>query len=272
MGCDCFDRTSQGVELTAYGHALLKCGVNVFDDMRQGLRQIEFLTDPTSGDLAVGCPEIMNAGIMPAISERLLRQHPGVRLQVVHADIALLQFNLLRERKVELLIGRMPEPFVEDDLVSEPLLLEPFVAVAGASSKWARRRRVELADLMGKSWVLPPHDSTPGSIISGLFSQWIEVSEGRGRDTIRSTDHRADRNRQFRRHPAQFRCPLQRWARWVENPADNDTGHPLFDRDPHRQEPYSGTVRDAVHRACASRCKIVIDLISLSQLSGSRSY
>jgi DNA-binding transcriptional LysR family regulator len=151
LGVKLFDRTSQGVELTAYGHAMLKCGVNVFDDMRQGLKQIEFLTDPTSGDLAVGCPEIMNAGIMPAISERLLRQHPGVHLRVVHADIALLQFNLLRERKVELLIGRMPDPFVEDDLVSEPLLQEPFVAVAGASSQWARRRRVELADLIGES-------------------------------------------------------------------------------------------------------------------------
>jgi DNA-binding transcriptional LysR family regulator len=170
LGVKLFDRTSQGVELTAYGQALLKCGVNVFDDMRQGLKQIEFLTDPTSGDLAVGCPEIMNAGIMPAISERLLRQHPGVHLRVVHADIALLQFNLLRERKVELLIGRMPDPFVEDDLVSEPLLHEPFVAVAGANSQWARRRRVELADLIGESWVLPPHDSTPGAIISGLFA------------------------------------------------------------------------------------------------------
>jgi DNA-binding transcriptional LysR family regulator len=164
-----FDRTSQGVELTSYGQALLKCGVNVFDEMRQGLKQIEFLTDPTSGQLAVGCPEIMNAGIMPAISERLLQQYPRVQLQILHADIALMQFSPLRDRKVELMIGRLPEPFVEDDLVSEPLLDEPFVAVAGANSEWARRRRVELADLMGESWVLPPSDSTPGVILAGIF-------------------------------------------------------------------------------------------------------
>jgi DNA-binding transcriptional LysR family regulator len=122
LGVKLFDRTSQGVEVTSYGAALLKCGVNVFDEMRQGLKQIEFLTDPTSGELAVGCPEIINAGIMPAISERLLKQHPRVQLRVIHADIALSQFNPLRERKVELLVGRLSEPFAEDDLVFEPLL------------------------------------------------------------------------------------------------------------------------------------------------------
>jgi DNA-binding transcriptional LysR family regulator len=170
LGVKLFDRSSQGVEVTSYGAALLKCGVNVFDEMRQGLKQIEFLSDPTSGELAVGCPEIMNAGIMPAISERLLQQHPRVQLRVLHADLALSEFNLLRERKVELLVGRLPDPFVEDDLTFEPLMQEPFVAVAGANSQWARRRRVELADLMDESWVLPPQDSTPGGIISGIFA------------------------------------------------------------------------------------------------------
>jgi DNA-binding transcriptional LysR family regulator len=170
LGVKLFDRTARGAELTSYGAALLKCGVNVFDEMRQGLKQIEFLTDPTSGELTVGCPEIMNAGIMPAISERLLQQHPGVQLRVIHADIALSQFDPLRERKVELLVGRLPDPFVEDDLLFEPLLQEPFVAVAGANSQWVRRRRVELADLIDEPWVLPPYDSTPGGIISGIFA------------------------------------------------------------------------------------------------------
>lgn len=170
LGVKLFDRSSNGVEVTSYGAALLKCGVNVFDEMRQGLKQIEFLSDPTSGELAVGCPEIMNAGIMPAISERLLHQHPRVQLRVIHADLALSEFKPLRERKVELLVGRLPDPFVEDDLIFEPLMQEPFVAVAGANSQWARRRGVELADLMEGSWVLPPQDSTPGRIISGIFA------------------------------------------------------------------------------------------------------
>jgi hypothetical protein len=49
-------RKPQGVELAAYGRALLKCGTTVFDEMRQGLRQIAFLTDPESGELRVAAP------------------------------------------------------------------------------------------------------------------------------------------------------------------------------------------------------------------------
>jgi DNA-binding transcriptional LysR family regulator len=65
LGVQLFDRNTKGVELTAYGQALLKCGVSVFDEMRQGLKQIEFLTHPNSGDLAIGCTEIAVAGILP---------------------------------------------------------------------------------------------------------------------------------------------------------------------------------------------------------------
>lgn len=169
LGVPLFDRNSRGVALTPFGEALLKCGTNVFDEMRQGLKQIEFLADPSSGKLAVGGPEIVMAGILPAISESFLRRFPGVQLRVVHADTALLQFNQLLNRGVELLIGRVPRRLVEDDLESELLLEEPFVAVAGKDSQWARRRRIELSELVDESWVLPPYDSAPGVLIVELF-------------------------------------------------------------------------------------------------------
>ena len=169
LGVRLFDRNSQGVELTTYGKALLDCGVIVFDEMRQGLKQIEFLANPNTGELRIGCPEIELAGIFPSIMERFLRQHPRIRLQVIHANTSMLQFHELRSRNVELLIGRARPALLEEDLTLEHLFDDFLVAVAGRGSPWARRRRLELADLIDEPWVLPPYDSVPGPFVSEIF-------------------------------------------------------------------------------------------------------
>ena len=47
VGVRLLDRNAQGVEPTEYGRALLDGGVAVFDDLRQAVKNIEFLADPT---------------------------------------------------------------------------------------------------------------------------------------------------------------------------------------------------------------------------------
>jgi DNA-binding transcriptional LysR family regulator len=44
-----FDRSPQGIEPTQFGRALLKRGVAVFDELKQGVQDIEFLSNPESG-------------------------------------------------------------------------------------------------------------------------------------------------------------------------------------------------------------------------------
>src|SRR5690349_24136412 len=154
LGVRLFDRKPHGVELTAYGHALLKCGTTVFDEMRQGLKQIEFLADPDSGELRIGCPEIVMAGLLPAIIGKFARQYPRIRLHAVHASTAQREFHERRERNVELLIGRAPMPVLDDELQVETLFVEPFVAFAALQSGWARSRRIELGELIDEPWVL----------------------------------------------------------------------------------------------------------------------
>lgn len=169
LGVRLFDRSSQGVEVTAHGAALLNCGVTVFNEMRHGLKLLETLSDPTSGELRIGCTEITMAGLLPAIIEKFSKQYPRIRVHVVLSQAALGQFVDLRERNVDLVIGRVPRELAADDLNSEMLFEEPFLAVAGMNSKLARRRHVTLAELIAESWVLPPYSSLPGMLILELF-------------------------------------------------------------------------------------------------------
>ncbi len=79
LGLRLFDRGPKGIEPTAYGRALVKCGVAVFDELRQGVKKLEFLVDPAAGELRIGCNETLAAGFVSAIIERLSRQYPGSR-------------------------------------------------------------------------------------------------------------------------------------------------------------------------------------------------
>jgi DNA-binding transcriptional LysR family regulator len=79
------------------------------------------------------------------------------------------EFPDLRERRVDLLIVRVTGPLAEDDLCAETLFDEPFAAVAGARSRWVRKHRLVLNDIIHEPWVLPPYDSVPGSLILQIF-------------------------------------------------------------------------------------------------------
>ena len=172
LGVKLFDRSISGVEPTHYGRALLKSGVAVFDEMRKGLQQIEFIKQPDAGDLRIGSSIVTDAGLLPAIIERFSQDFPRAVLHVLHEDIATQQYDNLRNRKVELVFGRLPATMTEPDLVAEPLFDEPNVVAAGSESRWAKRRNLTLAELMGEPWVL----AQPGSLARSLHDEVFRKS------------------------------------------------------------------------------------------------
>src|SRR5262249_40519949 len=53
LGVRLLDRSPLGIEPTHYGRAIIKRGLAVFDELRQGVKDIEFLTDPTARELRI---------------------------------------------------------------------------------------------------------------------------------------------------------------------------------------------------------------------------
>ncbi|UPK39839.1 LysR family transcriptional regulator [Bradyrhizobium sp. 186] len=167
LGVRLLDRGSRGAVLTAYGEVLLRCGVNIFDEMQQGRRSLEYLSDPNSGEVRLGCTDIILHSLVPTIVRRFSREHPGVQLDVKLTNPGEHQMQELRERRIDLLITRAPAR--QDDFNSEVLFDEPLVFVVGAHSDLARKRRTALKDIMEANWVLPPYDSPPGALVAAVF-------------------------------------------------------------------------------------------------------
>lgn len=169
LGLRLLDRTPQGVAPTLYGDALLRCGTAVFDDLRRGINELQFLADPTVGELSIGCTEPAAGEFVAALVERFSREHPKVQLNVVTANSLVLYRRELAQRNIEIALGVMFEALPDQEADVEMLFDDRFVLLVGASSPWARKRNLTLAQLIREPWVLPPPDSTIGRYIADGF-------------------------------------------------------------------------------------------------------
>jgi DNA-binding transcriptional LysR family regulator len=164
VGVRLLDRNAQGVEPTDYGRALLDGGTAVFDDLRQAMKNIEFLADPAAGEVRIGSTPLLAATFVSTVVDRLSRRYPRIVFHLVTAAQVATLYRELSDRNLELLITRRFDSIADERLEFEFLFDDSsFFVVAGAQSPWVRRRRIELAELVNESWVLPPPDGRTGS-------------------------------------------------------------------------------------------------------------
>jgi DNA-binding transcriptional LysR family regulator len=170
VGVRLLDRSPRGVEPTSYGSALVKRGLAAFDELRQGVGEIEFMSDASVGEVRVGCPESMVATLLPPVVKQLSAGRPGITVQVAQMNPITLDVRELRERRVDMMIGRVAPAFAEEDLKTEVLFEERLVVVAGAQSHWARRRNVDLSKLLDASWIHFPPGEAPRMLVDKAFA------------------------------------------------------------------------------------------------------
>src|SRR5215813_4429047 len=153
LGVSLFDRSPQGVVPTDYGRALLRRGIAAFDEIDQGVKDIEFLAE----------------GIVLAAINRLSRQYPRVVYDIGITD-GLALYERLRDRTIEVGFGlQSPETERFEDIGLEPLYEESMLVVAGTNSPWARRRKIELGELVNERWTWPPPPSRFDMLVVEAF-------------------------------------------------------------------------------------------------------
>jgi DNA-binding transcriptional LysR family regulator len=169
LGVSLLDRSPTGVEPTAYAHALIKRGLAAFDELRQGVKDIEFIADPTAGVLRVGCSEAIADDFVVPVVDELTQKYPRLSFHVVTYPGPPI-FDQLATRNVEMVICREPKDTIEKYMVVEKLFDVSHVVVAGPRNRWMRRRNIELAELLNERWILPPPDSFGGFFAAEAFS------------------------------------------------------------------------------------------------------
>ena len=170
-----FDRTPHGVELTIYGRALLKRGLAAVDELKQGMRDIEFLADPTVGEVRIGCPESIAGALLPPLVRQFCLEYPRIALCVDPLPTPTLELPDLHARKLDLVVSRLSIPHAQDpfgeDLNVEILFDDPPVVATGANSRWARRRKIDLSELVDEPWVATPRETLTTIAVEQAFQE-----------------------------------------------------------------------------------------------------
>lgn len=173
LGVPLLERSPKGVQMTIYGRALFTRAHAAFDELRQGVRDIEFLADPTVGEVRMGCPESIAAAFLPSVIEGFARDYPGVALHVDQVTTPTFEFPELRARKFDFIIARLSQPLgaesSSDDLEIEVLFDDEFIVVAGARSRFAQHANLNIADLAEAPWILSPEDTWGRKLVEEAF-------------------------------------------------------------------------------------------------------
>ena len=160
LGVRILNRSRKGVEPTPYGTVLLKYGQLAIDDLRQGIKEIEFLTDPTAGELRVACTETIINGLLVPVIQLLADRYPRVRLYVHQFAAPPDEIAELEQRGVDLIISRQSLGWsgglISPALNVEELFEDHYSIVVGTQHPLAGRTRVELSDLVHERWIMTP--------------------------------------------------------------------------------------------------------------------
>ena len=112
--------------------------------------------------------------------DRMSKRHPKITVQVVPTEPAMMQLGGLRDRSVDLLVGRLFRPQVDNDIQTESLFEERYVVVAGSKNLWTSRRKIKLPELVNEPWVLLPESHF-------LMPRFLEAFRAKGFDAPRAT-------------------------------------------------------------------------------------
>jgi molybdate transport repressor ModE-like protein len=173
LGVMLLDRSPQGVHTTRYGRTLLRRAHVAFDELNQAVTEIQYLTDPSVGEVRFSCPESISASLLPSVIAEFASHHPGIALQVDQGPTLTMDLPELQERKLDFIIARINKPLEQDrfrdDVALEILFNDELVLVAGKASRWARKRKLSLADLAGAPWIRTSPGSWGDTVVDEMF-------------------------------------------------------------------------------------------------------
>ncbi|HWL73011.1 MAG TPA: LysR substrate-binding domain-containing protein, partial [Burkholderiaceae bacterium] len=139
LGVKLLERTSLGVEPTAYGKALILRSKIVDSELRQAKDDIAQLRTATHGDLRVGATPLAAFSLLPVVLARFRASRPHARVSITDGMGSGL-LNQLRQGDLDFVFGRIDETIDRHEFNVDILFHDSLVVIARRTHPLARTR------------------------------------------------------------------------------------------------------------------------------------
>jgi LysR family transcriptional regulator, hydrogen peroxide-inducible genes activator len=144
LGVRLFERDRRRVLVTTAGHPIIAHARTVLVGLEDLLRAARETTEPLAGTLRLGVIPTIAPYLLPWITPAIAKRWPKLRLSLVEQKTDELLADL---RAGELDAGLLAVVDGMDDLASEVVLEDPFVAALPSAHPLAKKKQVSIAEL-----------------------------------------------------------------------------------------------------------------------------
>ena len=158
LGVELFERHAKGMRPTPYGEVMIRYAHGVLHDFEHASEEMNALSSGASGLVYIG--SVMGAVpvILTQALSRFKASNPCVRISLQVDTSDLLLPGLVRG-DVDVVLGRLPDQFDDNNLDIELLEGEPMCIVARPGHGLFRIPKPTLRDLVAQTWILHPSGS-----------------------------------------------------------------------------------------------------------------
>jgi DNA-binding transcriptional LysR family regulator len=168
LGVPLFTRHARGIAPTWYGEIMMRRARSALAEMDRAQEEIAALRSGLAGRCAIGAVVNPATCLVPAAISLLKQRHPRILVRVELNNSATLVGRLLKG-ELDIVIARVHGSDGASELNFEALAGETHRVLARAAHPLARKRRLDLSDLVDEPWILPPTGSLLRNRVDTLF-------------------------------------------------------------------------------------------------------
>jgi DNA-binding transcriptional LysR family regulator len=168
LGVTLFERLPRGVVPTWYGEVMIRRASAALAEMSLAHQEVMELLSGMTGRVSVGTVLTPATSLLPAAVQLLKAQHERLHV-AIEVDASKPLIERLRAGRLDIVIGRILDPAVADELAFEPLADEPHRFVVRAGHPLCGREGLGVHELVDQGWILPPAGSILRDRLTAMF-------------------------------------------------------------------------------------------------------